>query len=275
MKTILVPTDFSKTANNARDYAISIAQKLNSQIILLNTYHIAYSGANAGSIMNLEKIALNESQKAMKKESDFLSLSFPELDFKTLCEPGLLLDVIKVMGKKSDVDLIIMGTSGTFGFIGNMIGSNASALIGDLNIPIISVPENISVSYPEKIVVANDLLEIGEENLFSYLNKIAVKKDCFVDFIFVLKEGESAVNKIERLKHFSNVEQFLLGFHVIDSNQNDLIEDIVLKYVSSQKSDLLVLVAHNRSFWENIFHQSVSKNIVKHGALPIMVIPEN
>ncbi len=274
MRTILVPTDFSETANNARDYAINLAQKLNAQIILLNTYHIAYSGANAGTIVNLEQLAVKEAQIAMKNESDFLSLNFPKLEFKTVCKPGLLLDVVKKIGKKKEVDLIVMGTNGAFGFINDVIGSNNSALVGEINIPIISVPQHSRVLYPEKIVIANDLLESGEENLLFYLNKIASEKKSLVDFIFVVKEDDDVENKVERLKSKSNELLFRSEFHIIDSEENKNIEDVVFEHVNSQKSDLLILVAHQRGFWENIFHKSISKNMVKHATLPIMVLPD-
>ena len=57
MKKILVPTDFSETANKARDYAIQIAQQINAEIVLLNTFHIPYAGAGSGTLVNLDKIA--------------------------------------------------------------------------------------------------------------------------------------------------------------------------------------------------------------------------
>jgi nucleotide-binding universal stress UspA family protein len=39
MKTILVPTDFSDNAKNALDFAIEIAKKHGSKIVLVHTNH--------------------------------------------------------------------------------------------------------------------------------------------------------------------------------------------------------------------------------------------
>ncbi|MBK7818144.1 MAG: universal stress protein [Sphingobacteriaceae bacterium] len=40
MKTILVPTDFSRVSNNAIDYAAELAVFSKSKLILFNSYHI-------------------------------------------------------------------------------------------------------------------------------------------------------------------------------------------------------------------------------------------
>src|SRR5690606_19398681 len=42
MKTILVPTDFSKAATNALNYAAALAKKENGRIILLHVYNFVY-----------------------------------------------------------------------------------------------------------------------------------------------------------------------------------------------------------------------------------------
>jgi len=40
MKTILVPTDFSKIARNAIDYAVEIAKLTKAKLILFHVYHV-------------------------------------------------------------------------------------------------------------------------------------------------------------------------------------------------------------------------------------------
>ena len=43
MKTILVPTDFSKNAENALLYAINLAKRMSAKIILLHSFHVDYT----------------------------------------------------------------------------------------------------------------------------------------------------------------------------------------------------------------------------------------
>jgi nucleotide-binding universal stress UspA family protein len=274
MKTILVPTDFSDTANKARDYAVQLAQELNAQIFLLNTYHIPYSGASAGTIVNLGKVALEESEKAMNNQAEFLSLNFPNLIFKTFCKPGMLLDSVRRIGKNKEVDLIVMGTTGASGVIGNAIGSTTSALVGEISVPIITVPNESLISYPEKVIVANDLKESGEEILLETLREVIVKEDSEIDFLFIVKENNEAETKINRLKAVKFDETFDTEYHPLQCKENDKVDESILDYIEDKQFDLLVLKSHQRTFWEGLFHKSVSKSLVKHATLPIMVLPD-
>ena len=43
MNTILFPTDFSTNANNALDFAVNLALKTNSKLVLMNSYELPYS----------------------------------------------------------------------------------------------------------------------------------------------------------------------------------------------------------------------------------------
>lgn len=52
MKTILVPTDFSECADNALEFAISVAKINDSEIIVLSSYYISSSGG-VGAMRNL------------------------------------------------------------------------------------------------------------------------------------------------------------------------------------------------------------------------------
>ena len=95
-----------------------------------------------------------------------------------------------------------------------------------------------------------------------------------MEFIFVLKEKGDADIKIEKLKSICNELEFSSGFNVIEADESENIEDVVFEHVTSQYSDLLVLLAHQRNFWEGVFHKSISKGMVKHAILPIMVLPD-
>ncbi len=273
MKTILVPTDFSDTANKARDYAVVLAEQLSAEIVLLNTYHIPYSGASAGTIVNLGKVAHEESEKSMSNQKEYLDLNFPNLSFRTLCKPGLLLESIKKIGKNKEVDLIVMGTNGASGIVGNAIGSNTSALVGKIDIPLIAVPVLKAAVFPKKIVVANDLLEVKEGRLVNSLNKMAINNETEVDFLFVVNEYNEADFKIDRLQRLNANVKFKTSYNLVFSEDSLSVEESVFNYVSDHKNDLLVLVSHQRSFLQGLFHKSVSKSFVKQASLPIMVFP--
>lgn len=272
MKRILVPTDFSDTANRARDYAINIAEMLNAEIFLLNTYHIPHAGATM--VTDINDLARETSEEEMKKQLAYLELNFPEMDFRAKCIPGLFVDTVKRLAKSESIDMVIMGTLGTTGVVENFLGSNASALIGAVDVPIITVPGDTVVNFPEKIIVANDLSESGEDKIFNTLKQIAGNTRATVDFLFIVDEEEKANIKIERLKAANFDEAFDANYHPFHFRESDNAEDGILDYIDDKDFDLLVVVCHQRNFWERIWERSISKSLVKHAQIPILVLTD-
>jgi nucleotide-binding universal stress UspA family protein len=274
MKKILIPTDFSDTANKARDYAIQLAQLIKAEIILLNTFHIPYSGASAGTLVNIDKIAIEESEKAMELQLEYVNSNHPNIKASTLCRSGLLVDSIRRIGENNEIDLIVLGTTGASGAIENILGSNASALGSNVNVPMITIPQEGNHNFPKHIVVANDLMDSGEEKVFDVLKELAVETYSTIDFLFIVNEEDQAKNKIKRLKAADFDSKFDSQYHPFHFKESESIEEGILEYIENKDFDLLVVVAHQRSFWEELFHKSVSKSLVKHAKLPILILPE-
>ena len=274
MKKILIPTDFSDTANKARDYAIQLAQLIDAEIILLNTYHIPYSGASLGTLINIDRIALEESEKAMNLQLEYVHSNYSNIKISTLCLSGLLVDSVSRMGENNEVDLIVLGTTGASGAIENMLGSNASALVSNVNVPMITIPKEANLNFPKHIVAANDLIDSGEEKIFDVLKELAVETYSTIDFLFIVNEEGQAKNKINRLKAAAFDSKFDAQYHPFHFKESENIGKGILDYIENKDFDLLVVVAHQRSFWEGLFHKSIAKYLVKNAKLPILILPE-
>ncbi len=272
MKRILVPTDFSDNADRARDYAINIAELLGAEILLLNTYHLPHAGATM--VVDVQDLARETSETQMKKQLKYLESNHPELDIRSKCVSGLLVDVIKRLAEKEGVDLIVMGTKGTSGALENILGSNTSALIGSINVPIITVPADTVINFPEKIIVANDLKESGGDNVFTILKQIVHETKASVDFLFVVDEEEKTNRKIEHLKAADFDEAFDTNYHPFHFKESDNAEDGILEYLENKDFDLLVVVCHQRNFWQRLVERSVSKSLVKHALIPILILAD-
>ena len=275
MKRILVPTDFSKTANRARDYAVKLAELFDAEIILLNAYHVSYPCASAGTLVNIDHIAKETAEKKMKEEEEYIQLNYPTLNVKYLCNYDLAVDSIKRVCEKRVIDLVVMGTTGASGFAGNLLGSNTGALIGSIKAPIIAVPDETKVNYPRNIVVANDLTKTGNEPLFDTLKEIAKETQAQIDFLVIKGYDDSSTDrKIQHLKAASFDEAFDTKYNPFHFRNDEDTEKGILDFIEDRKVDLLVVVAHQRNFWEKLFHISITKSLTKHAETPILVLHE-
>ena len=272
MKKILVPTDFSETADKARDYAVQIAQIFGSEIILLNTYHVPYAGASAGTLVNIDGMALEDSKKNMAEQLAYVRENFSNITFRTLCSPGLLVDSVKSVVKEENIELVVMGTTGTSGMLENFLGSNTSSLIGSIQVPIITVPARAVINFPKKIVVANDLSDSGENHVYDIVKKIAANNKASLDFLFVANGYDQINNKIEKLKAARFDEEFDSSYHPFHFRTHPDPTEGVLEFLKDKHFDMLVVVCHQRNFWQRLVDKSVSKSLVKHADIPMLVL---
>jgi nucleotide-binding universal stress UspA family protein len=273
MKKILVPTDFSETANKARDYAVQLAQELNAEVMLLNAYHIPYTAANSDVIVNAGAI-LKASEQLMKEQLEYLKLNYSNIKFRSSCTSGLMVNSVQRICDRGGIDFVIMGTTGSTGFVENMLGSNTSSLIGSITTPIIAVPNTATINSPKNILVANDLMISGDEKLFLPLKEIATKINSSIDFLFIVDEEHKMDNKTQRLKAANFDDKFGVKYHPVHFRNDENVEDGILDYINNHDTDLLAVVAHQRNFWQGLFHKGVAKSLTKHTELPILILSE-
>jgi universal stress protein A len=139
-RNILVPTDFSETAEQALDYAVELGAKLDAKIHLLNVITMpALSTLDAG--LELTPVLLDslqeESQKALdqliRARKDKVAFGPP------LVELGEPRSVIDETAKRLGVDLIVLGTHGRRGFSRLILGSVAEAVVRSAPCPVLAV----------------------------------------------------------------------------------------------------------------------------------------
>src|ERR1700751_6465395 len=131
MKTILVPTDFSKNAENALHYAINLAEKTHAKIILLHSFHIDYTNAYVPVNIIEKEIeeAKSKSNKQLKALYDKVS-HHTKHPIEVISNQNLAVDAIINATKEYNIDFIVMGTYGATGKLGRQIfGTNSSKVI--------------------------------------------------------------------------------------------------------------------------------------------------
>ncbi len=140
MKKILFPTDGSKTAERAREFAVDIAKATSAEIIVLSVAPTpstlsGFQPAVAGRFEDEMKKEMLEIAKAAKKK-------ILDEDVKASCkvEVGAPDDKIVKLADKEKVDAIVMGTHGVTGLARVFIGSVADRVVRKASCPVILVP---------------------------------------------------------------------------------------------------------------------------------------
>ncbi|MBT7242752.1 MAG: universal stress protein, partial [Flavobacteriaceae bacterium] len=127
MKRILVPTDFSKQAENALKVAAQMAKKNGSEIYVLNSIELPSNSESTGAMpesLFFIKLAEKHFEELLKK---------PYLEDLLIHEAiighGEIYNDVSEVVKEKNIDLIIMGSHGINGFMEMFIGSNTEKVV--------------------------------------------------------------------------------------------------------------------------------------------------
>src|SRR5689334_17532509 len=136
MKKILVPTDFSKSAQIAADVAGDIALKSGAELILLHVVEAASEGSfnvegesglgdMENSLFTLKLIERAKNQLAKMVEN----LSTKGIKVKQSLKVGTPFHGMRTLITERKVDLVVMGTSGKSDIEEMIIGSNTEKVV--------------------------------------------------------------------------------------------------------------------------------------------------
>lgn len=146
-KTILVLTDFTKSALNAADYALFLAVQLKTNILLFHSYYISGSELESLQITNYALLAQN-SKSNLKKEMNRLNSSIktstgnfePEIDY--LSEGGGIAgNVCRIIDEKQNILMLVMSGFKARSKDDFLFGTEINAVVSKARCPVVIVPE--------------------------------------------------------------------------------------------------------------------------------------
>jgi nucleotide-binding universal stress UspA family protein len=145
----LVPLDFSESANQALDYAITLAGKLGARLTLLHVMQsLPLGGVDMGVTIPLAYLQDLEAEIRRSMESCLERVTAAGLEGDMVIVHGVPFHEIIEAAKTHQVDLIVMGTHGRTGFHHVLLGSVAEKVVRLAPCPVLVVrqPTIIPVS---------------------------------------------------------------------------------------------------------------------------------
>ncbi len=269
MKKILVPTDFSPVADNALNYAIEIASKFESKLLLYHVYSFHRKVDFDWDFPKNEQPYIKNIERQMNftKEKFIEKIEQKGLAIQTIVEED---NVFSLFGRKTEkhgISLIIMGSKGASGLKKVIFGSVASAALEMAKVPVLVIPPKYSFLPIKRIVFASDLKEISMSVLLP-LHKLALKFDAKVTVLFVKTDS----NKDMHWENNVHLEGIETTYQEVLMSKN--INESINEFVDKNKFDLMCMVRRERGFFESLFKRSISKSQVYNNKIPLLVLPE-
>lgn len=266
---IIFPTDFSDNAAKAMHFAGEVAQFTGAELLLLHAQHIpAVDVQYAAMIMDNAMHELKQQSqieltrlKEIVERDYFLKKVSISVDF------GFARDLIIDKAEDTNADLVIMGTKGASNILDNLLGGITANVMKGIKKPLLVVPSDAHYHKFKKIAFASllDATDIEQLEWFADFTKIFNPE---MHLLHVIKDGHvlSDIQRetLDKMGHKFNKMFFepLAGTTIAHS---------IEEYIESEKIELLAMRAGDRNFFEDLFHNSVTRHIAMHTKTPLII----
>lgn len=270
MKTILIATDFSHAGRNATQYGFEFAKTIEAKVILFNAFQ--FPSAHPESLVyypvdELEKF----SYRQLAIEAETIDPSC-KVAYETQSSLGPVMDSILAVANENNVSFIIAGMKGHGKEIRKFFGSTVTFLSKQSSIPIIVVPEDAVFSIPKIIALASDINNETDCHILDPLKEIAKTYSSKLYVVRVIKK--STDEAVERLMISSEINWSLTCLQPFyEFPLNDNIAKAMNNFVREHAVDMVAVIPHEHDLIEKMFTRSVTKDIVFHTHVPLLILP--
>ena len=278
MKKILIPTDFSKEAQNAGDVASKIARKFNAEIIFLHsievtsTESINASGAPSNFDSYADSMLVHESIQRANEEMHKL-IKEPIFD-------GLVVSQLIKIGSpfshiyevvEEGVDFIVMGTKGAFGLSEVLIGSNTEKVVRRAKCPVLSVKDKVDDSVFEKIVYATEIAE-NEDKVIKCLKDIQSAFDSKIFMVWINTPNNFKPDSDTKPKLRNFVTKHGLTNCDISVFNDAIEEDGIRNFADEVGAGMIAMGTSSHTGLSRIIRGSIAEDMVNHAKRPVLTV---
>lgn len=247
MQPIVVAIDFSNTSIHCIEYAIPLANKVKSDIVLvwvdkLNVLESVYPDTSNQNRIEAKKRFEELIRQYGKKMAKGLKMEYK-------LRKGKVYHEVDSLAKNIGALLIIAGTHGISGFEEFWIGSNAFRMVTYASVPVITVRNDF------RITKSINTILVPMDNSAETLQKlpfVAKLAQFFKSEVHVIATHSSHLKSIQRLpeKNSRQAIQFLKNNHISyvqDSIVSSDITKAVISYAVKINADLISIMTEQET----------------------------
>jgi nucleotide-binding universal stress UspA family protein len=272
MKTILVPTDFSKCANNAMIYALEVAKRLEARVVAL--YVVLPNEGVDNSMYDAFMIDdyLLQRKKAMKVWVRKFTKNGQagSVQVETDCRVGFPVSTVVHVADELDADMIVMGTTGAAGLKGVLLGSTAGGVLVGSQRPVLVIPKGAVFQNYSRFVLATDFKIKADQRSLNTLKELLSIEHAGLEVVHVIeKPGATRPGKDLEMAVTRKLEDIPHIFHYIHDTNVSRALGVFLESVNATG---LVTIAHEHTLLHKLFFKSVSRTLSHHTTVPMLVL---
>ncbi|MEO9869142.1 universal stress protein [Ekhidna sp.] len=274
MKRILVPYDFSKVSEHALDFACQIADKADSDIMLLNVIeHPTADSFKTLGIQNMdpmEQLYIKKMYEVVQdKLADVISnAKYTDERISTKIQLGNPFNTIIDQILQEKVSLLVVGTEGADGLNEFFAGSNAEKIVRKASCPVITIQDKCEIEPIEKIVFASDF-QHTDDHFIGQLLDVQRKFEAQLNIVKINTPASftSTRHDMQQMEEFA--KKYAIENYTIEIYNYKNEEDGIVMYAEDIGADMIALGTHQRKGVGHFLAGSIAEDVVNHSKFPV------
>jgi len=277
MKTIIITTDFSKSALNAARYAVALAKSIGAhKLVLYHSYDSVPIGTDIPTTEVIPPHAYEQSLtelKSVQEELETMLGNNTDINISVVVNDFPLLRGIELLAEEHDVAFVVAGTTGRSNLEQVLMGSNTVNLASSLKLPLLIVPKDALFVPIHKIVFACDLKKVSSSTpvneIDQWLNRLSAS--LLVLHVDIKGKRIDPDGVTEQYEMHRLLDRFRPEYHYTESED---IAGEIEGFARDHSAGLIITIPKSYSFFERLFRQSVSKQLIKKSNVPLLLLQE-
>jgi nucleotide-binding universal stress UspA family protein len=279
MKTLLIPTDFSKNAYCALHYATQLFAKKKCTFIIVHSFENQVTNRTSRIDIGKTEAVVEELYNTYEakceelKHKIILDTDNAFHTFKTIATSITLSSAINRLIVKEQVDFVVMGSKGNTGAKNILMGSNTLGMIKKIKkAPLLVIPHDISFKPIEKIAFATGFKRPYTTNELQHLLDVSLLSNAQIKVIHAHKKEKKTdaqhanFNQLFKLLEKANPENNWLHL------ETDAY-DAITSFLNREKIDLLAMIYYKHNAIVRLFRDATVKDIAKYTLIPFLILP--
>jgi nucleotide-binding universal stress UspA family protein len=273
MKNIVVAVDFSSGSLHALRYAISIANKVKSDILMIwvdktSSPESVYSG----HVESYRGEVIKRFNEIIEKYQP--TLSGGKLNYKL--RKGKIYHEIVATAKSKKAELIVTGSHGVSGFEEYWIGSNANRIVGNSCCPVITVRNGFEIKKAMHHIILP--IDNAKQTLVKipYTAIMAKVFDAVVHILIIfttpLKTMHKRVeNYADKAKEYFDSENVK---YKVETIQTQNVTKATIDYAKNFDADLISITTEQEDSKNVGLLGPCAQQIVNHSPIPVLCVQD-
>ena len=273
IKKILIPYDFSETADLSLEHAVFMAKLMKAEITLLHIVEtVSFTSAISHALSGFEKkIETATNEKLDQLAHDIHMKSGITLSVRT--EVGRIYKKICQVAREIEADIVVMGTHGSSGYQKFTVGTNTSRVVQESPCPVISVQTHAKGLGFKKIVLPIDESNESRQKV-PFAVELARKYGSHIHIVGLINFSNADVIRKFKIK-VEQVEEYIvqhdLNYDTRYMEGNDL-SGMTMKAAEEADADLLVIMTEQEPSITGFLLGTYATKVVNNSKIPVLSI---